>query len=85
MGAWADMGAGVEVGRVCAPKVTPLPPLPVREVEHLLPPPDAYRRRWVLGVSPFCVPNFSWGPPIWGMVCVGCGPNFARGFLLGGK
>ena len=28
VGAWVDMG--VVVGRVCGPKVAPLPPLPVR-------------------------------------------------------
>ena len=39
MRAWVDMGEGVEVGKVCGPKVMPLDPLPVREVEQLLPPP----------------------------------------------
>ena len=63
-----DMGEGVEVGKVCGPKVMPLDPLPVREVEQLLPPPGVCRRRWVRVIPPR-VPIFL-EIPLYGGWCV---------------
>ena len=82
--AWVDMGEGVEVGKVCGPKVMPLDPLPVREVEQFFPPPGCVPAEVGSGNPPPCS-NFYRDTPIWGMVCVGCGPNFARGYPLGRK
>ena len=78
-----DMGLGV--GGVCVPKVTPLSPLPLLEVEQILLPPECVLEEVGVGRPPPCVPKFASNSPIRGIFCVICGPNFVRGYPLGGK
>ena len=83
VGAWVGMEVGV-VG-VCGPTDTPLTLLTVLSVEPPPPPPLVCYGSVGIRVPPPCVRNFTRDPPIWGMVCVGCGPNFFRGYPLGGE
>ena len=61
------------------------PPSLCCRLSHPPPPPLVCYGSVGIRVPPPCVRNFTRDPPIWGMVCVGCGPNFFRGYPLGGK